>query len=31
VDRETEVNEFGEDIVVKLKGAVILCVGYYNL
>jgi hypothetical protein len=31
VDRETEVNEFGEDIVVKLKGAIILCVGYYNI
>ena len=31
VDRETEVNEFGEDIVIKLKGAIILCVGYYNI
>jgi hypothetical protein len=31
VDRKTEVNEFGEDVIVKLKGAIILCVGYYNL
>ena len=31
VERETEVNEWGEDMVVKLKGAIILCVGYYNL
>ena len=31
VDRKTEVNEFGEDVMVKLKGAIILCVGYYNL
>ena len=31
VDRTTEINEFGEDVVVKLKGAIILCVGYYNL
>ena len=31
VDRKTEVNEFGEDVILKLKGAIILCVGYHNL
>ena len=31
VDRKTEVNGLGEDVLVKLKGAIILCVGYYNL
>jgi hypothetical protein len=31
IDSKTEVNEFGEDVLVKLKGAIILCVGYYNL
>lgn len=31
VERETEVNEWGEEILVNLKGAIILCVGYYNL
>ena len=31
VERTTEINEFGEDVVVKLKGAIILCVGYHNL
>ena len=31
VDRKTEVNEFGEDVLVKLKGAIIICVGYQNL
>ena len=31
VERTTEINEFGEDIPVKLKGAVILCVGYSNI
>jgi hypothetical protein len=31
IDRTTEINEYGEDVVVKLKGAIILCVGYANL
>jgi len=31
VDRTTETNEYGDEVVVKLKGAIILCVGYSNL
>lgn len=31
VDRTTETNDFGEEVTVKLKGAIILCVGYSNL
>lgn len=31
VDRTTETNEYGDEVVVKLKGAIILCIGYSNL
>tara|TARA_B110000285_G_scaffold19545_1_gene18970 strand:+ start:358 stop:975 length:618 start_codon:yes stop_codon:yes gene_type:complete len=31
IEKTTEINEFGENVTVKLKGAVILCVGYSNL
>lgn len=31
VDRTTEINEFGEEILVKIKGVIVLCVGYSNL